>query len=291
MSDQFIELFKLKSRSSKIDSCLLNLSNLNKLYKILEEKVSEAVEIEIKEFIRPINMTDIEFDNIKNEINRVLKLCVTIIGTKGEQIVGYNNSILAIDTFPDDIQFIIFENISLFKSVAKREPLSKFEIKFDFTKPVIFDFSNPLFQQYQNTSLINIIGKNETWVDGLYQSIITFLGDKKKNRNWLHSKYIHDLLLYIIIWPIIFWSIYRFQKLNIINPDVTQVIFVAIYIYFFLILYFTFRIIFNYSKWVFPLIEYNPTDGSKMFRHRALLSAILIAISARLIWDIVKNIY
>ena len=236
-------------------------------------------------------MTDEEFDDLKKEIKRVLKLCVTIIGTKGEQIVGYNNSILSEDTFPDDVQFIVFENISLFRSVAKREPLSKFEIKFDFTKPVIFDFSNPLFQQYRNNSSINIIGKNETWVDGLYQSIITFFIDKKKNRNWLHSKYIHDLCLYILVWPIIFWSIFRFQKLNIINPEFPKVIFIAIYIYIFLILYFIFRIILNYSKWIFPLIEYNPTYGSKMFRHRALLSAILIALSVKLIWDVIKYIF
>jgi hypothetical protein len=285
-------IYRSNFRFSKLDSCVLNLNDLKKLCKMLEEKVGEAAEIEIREFRRPQDMDDEQFEKIKENIRQISKLSIQLFGIKGEQIAGDSLSVFDPDKIPDDIRSLNLNSSFTFRFSTNYDPKNRFEINLDFRKSEILDFSNPSFQPSPNNSSINIVGTNETWVNGVYHSFLSFLKSKKRKRNWLHSKYIYDLYLYLLIFPITFWSIFRVDKyLKLLKTDIPTVLSIAIYIYIFFIILFIFRLLFNYARWIFPLLEFAPDGGTKMGKHRTILSVIFLGVLVSLIWEILKFIF
>ena len=112
----------------------------------------------------------------------------------------------------------------------------------------------------------------------------SFLKERSLKRNWLYSSLTYDALLYLLIFPLIFRTVYKLGSfLNLSNlPNVLGVMF---YIYIFIVLLLGFRILFNYTKWIFPIIELK--NGSSAI-HRGILYGIILGIIASAIYDICK---
>lgn len=282
-------IFKINSRTSKIDSCALTTEDFKSLFKLLNDKVNEAYEIEVAEPKTFENVPKDQVEEKKERIKQYYKLGVLIMGTKGEILIGDDDSVFDDENFPNNINTIAFDSSYYFKFMTGQEPMNKLIVQFDFKKQKVFDFSNPITEPMRNESSITVGGMNDTWVNGVYSKIINFLENKKKNRNWLHKKYVYDLFLYLLLWPATFWCIYRVSGL--LQGKINIILLIAICLYIFILLFYILRILFNYTRWIFPLVEFITKSGTKMLRHRAALSIIALGIISAIIRDIIKSIF
>jgi len=285
-------IFKINSRFSKIDSCALTIEDFKSLFKLLNDKVNEAYKHEADEPKTFENVPKEEVEKFKERIKQNFRLGVLVIGTKGENLAGDDDSIFDDENFPNNISEITFDSSYYFKYMTGREPMNKLIVQLDFKKQNIFDFSNPITAPMRNESSITVRGMNDTWVNGVYSKIIDFFKGKKKNRNWLHKKYIYDLFLYLLLWPATFWCIYRVSSL--LQGKINIIPLIAICLYVSILLFYILRILFNYTGWIFPLVEFTTKSGTKMNKHKAVLSVLLIVffgIISNLIADIIKSIF
>jgi len=280
---------KINSRTSKIDSCSLTIKDFKVLFKLLNDKVNEAYKIEVNEPKIFENVPKEQVEEIKERLKQYYKLGVLIIGTKGEILTGDDDSVFDDDNFPNNISKITFDSSYFFKLMFGQEPMNKLIIQFDFKKQKVFDFSNPITEPILNESSITVAGRNDTWVSGVYAEIINFLEDKKKNRNWLHKRHVYDLFLFIFFYPTAFWCIYRVSGL--LYGKINIILLIAICLYIFISLLFILRILFNYTRWIFPLLEFIPKSGTKMIKHRAILTIIVLGIISNLIVNIIKSLF
>lgn len=282
-------IYKLNARSSKIEACSLKIEDFKALFRLLNNKVDEALDIELEESPMLENKPENEVEQIRNSIRQNFKLSVLIVGAKGEYLSGDDVSIFEDENLPNNINQVIFDSAINHTQMIGREPRNKVIVQFDFKKQEIFDFSYLPAQPDPNSSSIQVGGYNDTWVSGVYAEILSFLKDKKKKRNWLHKKRIYDFFLYLLFYPIMFWCIYRVSSL--LQGKVNTIFLIAVCFYIFFLLLLLLRIIFNYARWIFPLLEFIPKPGTKMGRHRATLSIIALGIISSLIRDIIKSIF
>jgi hypothetical protein len=279
---------KIETKSNKIRSCAINIEDLKILYSLLEAKVREAKDYELAESQLIKQSANDKKEELKQFIENLYKLSIHVFGERGEYLVGDEASIFDDRSFPNRVSQIIFDSAYYYKSATNLEPLNKLIVQFDFKKQMLFDFTNPLTAPALNLSSITISGISNTWVGGVYEEANKFLKEKEKKRNWLHKKHIYDVFLYFYFYPTAFWTIYRVSGL--LKPKISTFILIGICFYVFMILLLLMRIIFNYIRWIFPLIEFVPKYKSKMARHRAALFIILAGIISAFIWDLLKTL-
>jgi len=282
-------IYKVNTKISKIDSCSLEKKDFKSLFNLLKKKVKEALEYELNEsqFIK--QSPEEKRKEIKENVKNLFKLSVHVLGTKGEFLSTTDEvKIFDDDAFPNKITQIIFDSAYYYKQATNQEPMNKLIILFDFKKQNILNFSNPITEPVQNESSITVTGSKDTWVNGVHTEILSFLKEKKNNRNWLHKKHIYDLFLYLLFYPATFWCIYRVTSL--LQGSVNIVFLIAVCLYILILLSYILRILFNYTRWIFPFLEFISESGTKMRRHRTTLYLISIGIISYLIVDIVKSI-
>lgn len=282
-------LQKLNTRYSKVESCSMSLDDFKSLFLLLKDKVEEALDFEISKSQYLKQLQKDQLDNVIERIKNLFKLSVHIFGSKGEYLIGDEEAILDEKTFPHKIDRIIFDSSYYFKQTTNQEPMNKVVVQFDFKKQKIFNFSNPITEPATNESSITVSGLDDTWVNGVYAKMSLFLKERKKNRDLLHKKHVYDIFLYFIFYPIEFWCIYR--VVNLLKVKVDIIFLIALCLYTFILLIYILRIIFNYIRWIFPLIEFMPKSGTKMGKHRLTLSVIALGIISSLIVDIVKSVF
>lgn len=267
-----------RSYSEKIKPCLITKDDLKKLYRLLAKKADEAAEIELKSLLNLPDKTKEIFEKLKG------KLWVQIWGENNEYISGDHESIFDDQRLPKKILRIHFNGYNGYQIITQARMHNWFELEFDFKKNEIFNFSKVTDPINKNKSYFTTQGDNETWVDGVYQAINSFLKDKKLKRGWLHSDYTYDALLYLLFFPITFRAAYKIG-LSLHLSNLTTPLSVAIYIYLFIIFLYIFRTLFNYAKWVFPVVELE--NASSAF-HRAILGVITFGIISSAIYDLGK---
>jgi len=279
------------SRSSPIHSCILDKEDLKKLCETLEKKCAEALKIEIDKFKRPDNMEEEDYQKIKENIKNNLKLSVMVIGKKDKHMIGENYSIFDNTDFPEDLSIVNFGNSFRYKWIFGYEPKNIFQIVIDFSKVQILSSVDPS-QSTVNNSNITVRGSDETWVSGVYGNVSSFFEGKKTNRDWLHKRFVYLLFLFIFVFPITFRIIYRTDNfLKLLNTNIPSVLSIAIYVYIFFLALTVFRILFNYFRWVFPLIEFKTKAGTKMAKHRGVFYFIVGSIAIAIILDVIRAVF
>lgn len=270
-----------RSYNEKIKSSLLTKDDLRSIYTILAKKSDEAADIEINLYPNAPEQTKEAFKNLKG------KLWIQIWGENNEYISGDHESIFDNNRFPKKILRINFNGYNGYQFITQNRMHNWFELQFDFNKTEIFNFSKIIEPNNQNNSYFSVQGTNETWVDGVYQAINLFLKDKSLTRNWLYFNFTYDLLLYLLFFPIIFRGAYRLGALFHIS-NLTIPLRTAIYIYFFIIFLYAFRILFNYTKWIYPIIE---LKNGQPAVHRNILIVILLGIFGSASYDLIKSLF
>lgn len=276
-------------RSQRIAPCMFNADNFRDLYRLLSEKAKEAANLAIKEFeekAHTLEEQDRQF--FKERITDATKLVAYVTGVKGERVIYTDESAITTESLPKNIETIGIGSYYAYKVVFNTDPSNKFEVKLDFTKPRLLDFSNLWALPTEGANNIQVEGKNDTWVNGVYQKIIEFFEPLAKPRSWLHSRFTYDFLLWFLGVPVVFWVLFRIDA-NVISAgyNSSKVFLVALYVYLFLVGLILFRLLFNYARWVFPKYEYSTPDESKPSRHRKVFWSVFITIVGVLVQDII----
>jgi hypothetical protein len=285
--------YKSNYRQQKMPSCTCDLDYFKALFETLKVSTEEGANIEIAKLKKKDEDSDEAFEKLKVDAKSLYKVAVHIFGSKGEYIYAESSSIFDDPGLPEAITKITFDNSSKFKAILqKREPINKFRIVFDFSKPVIFDFNSSPSLATPNNSFISVLGENDTWVSGVYNKIMESLKDRANRRGWLHRNNIYDFFLWFLVIPLNFRLLYNINK---ILPSgfsgMSDFFKAACYLYFFIVILYLFRMLFNYVRWIFPNIEVIRNVKKGAIGHRAFLGVILSSIALGFLYDFVKTIF
>ncbi|MCJ7507340.1 MAG: hypothetical protein MUO85_01250 [candidate division Zixibacteria bacterium] len=264
-----------------------------KLYAQLQSKTEEAKSHEIEKLNSSKDLSQENLDSLRKEVENSFKLFVNVTGVNDEQSFGFDVSVFNEDKMPIKVKNIFFDSSTLFKIKSyNREPSNKLQILLDFTKSKLFDFSNPSDKPVSPISSIIVNGENETWVNGVYNILISFFKEKKKKRSWIHYQYSYEIVLWLFVLPLSFWTIFRADSfIKKIFMNIPSQLLVGIYIYIFFMVLLLCRLLFNYGKWVFPAFEYDNGKGTKMGAHRKVFYIIFWGLIVGLVGDIIRYVF
>jgi len=116
-----------------------------------------------------------------------------------------------------------------------------------------------------------------------------FFSERKTNTNWLQRAAVYDILLSFLAVPISIWLAYRVGAF-IEKTTPPSIITTAVYVYVFFIVLVLFRLLFSYSRWVFPKVELDQASSSP-FRHRGVWAAIILTLVGAFLYDGLKLLF
>jgi hypothetical protein len=274
-------------RDIKVNEACLNKEDLKRLFSIVETQLGKAVKIQI-ETSNPDSSQD--FESYKLEVNRVFVIHYNIRKKLGDEFSGYGIPNFDSSDFPERLESIYLSTRSTFEIVAKYAPRNHIEIFLDFKRArLAVDFISLPSNPTENGSIINIVGLEENWVIETYNKLKEFFDDRPNHRTYIHKSGIYDLFLYIVVFPIFLYSFYRFEitQPNFIDK-VPKITIIAIYIYSFLLTNLIGRVTFQYTRWLFPLVEYTSDKRWIPNAQRALLLSVIFSVIGGALYDVIK---
>lgn len=101
----------------------------------------------------------------------------------------------------------------------------------------------------------------------------------------------YDLMLYAAGFPFAFYGVSKLGKYaEVLLSGTRNIVLYAAYIYIFLVCLVLFRLMFNYTKWVWPTVELSsPNDAS--VKQRATWGVIVLGIITSMVWDGIKSLF
>lgn len=280
--------FRGNQKKSRMPSSIFDLEYFKKLYNKLVDISNDGARYENDNYVHLPDQTQDEFDKMKKDTYDLYKVSIGILGSKGEQILSHNESIFELKNIPDEITQIIFDNSLTYRNKVQQNPQNMFRIIYDFTKPSIFNFGTKPSVNINN-SVIEISGQNETWVNGVYEQLNSSIEERKTKRSWLYSNNIYEIFMLTLVIPLSFMNLQKLSDLFAIpSLNLPSIIEVGFYIYIFILFLWTFRIVFNYSRWLFPYTEIRYGIKKTMLGHRFFLIGLITTIIYSLIHYIIK---
>ncbi|MBT8379172.1 MAG: hypothetical protein KJN64_08070 [Ignavibacteria bacterium] len=280
--------FRGNQKIQKMPSSIFDLEYFKKLYSKLVAISNDGARYENENYVLQPNQTEEEFQKMKGETFDLYKVTIIILGSKGERIVSHNENIFDVKNLPDEITQILFDNSLSYRNKVQQNPQNMFRIIYDFTKPSIFDFRTKPSVNINNSS-IDISGQNETWVNGVYEQLISSIKERKTKRSWLYANYIYEILMLTLIIPLSILNLHMLSDLLAIPTlNLPSIIEVGLYIYMFILFLWIFRGIFNYSRWLFPYTELQYGIKKTVLAHRVFLFGLITSIIYSLIQAIIK---
>ena len=122
-----------------------------------------------------------------------------------------------------------------------------------------------------------------------YDKLAEFFGTRNNNRIYIHKSGIYDIFLFVVVMPVFLYAFYRFEVSNPYFIDqVPKITIIAVYIYSFLAISLIGRLLFQYARWLFPLVEYTTDKRWVPNTQRAFLITIIVGIASAAIYDAIK---
>ncbi|MHC4098631.1 MAG: hypothetical protein ACYSWZ_08355 [Planctomycetota bacterium] len=276
------------SQKKRIRSFSVDRSDLRRLLEILQERAHAAAELEEKHLIRLDGQTGEEYEQTKRNIKEGFELFITISGVDGRKLTGSIKEIFDSPNYPIDVNKVFFDTSTSLRARYDYFPRNQMILFLDFGRPEVFNFSILPSQETQNESNIEVIGRDATWVNGVFKEFISFVEERPSTVPWLHRHSIYDIMLFLFGFPLSFW-ICKKLSINIEGVFGSYSIFLksALYLYVFVIALNILRIAFHYARWIWPLTEYK-SEKSKALKHKAVFSLLAGGLGLPLIYDIIK---
>lgn len=250
------QILRVDSRSKKLQSSKIDISDLKKLAREIIELNNVVSKNSIEKLDRNAFKSGEDYDKYKQSIEENYKISIFISGSRGEALLGQDETIFDKENIPDIITFVNINNSTSFENAFGRKPDNFLSIDFDFGKPKIFDYTVNPSRETINESKIEIYGANRTWAQGAFERILNILHDRQTKRAWFHKNNIYDFIIWFFIVPLIFVNFALFESsMGIRIQDTSIIIKVSFYVYAFFIQLFLFRLLFNYARWLWPYLE------------------------------------
>ena len=276
-----------KSLSQPIAACALSKADLQNLCERLQQWNFKAFEEEVKHdnFLNrvPKPMPE-DMASLKSKFD----LKVAVHGVDGVTVFGAIPTVFDSPRFPDKVKrFHISSELGL-NNLHNWSPRNRFELLLDFSKPRLFKPLLSLFQATPNASNIFASGLDATWVNGVHGEVTDFIRRRKTHRRFLHGNGVYNLLLLCGGIPFAFSIAAKLSGImNTLFGELSGLLHSAAQVYVFFIALYLFRILFDYARWIFPIVEYQDLSGTTR-KHRAVLGGLILGVLVNFIHDLLK---
>jgi hypothetical protein len=279
------------SRDIPIKSVSLTWLDVKKLFERLKEIVRKEGEEVVPKLAKPSNMKDEEWPAEKKRLlESAFRVTVTIGGTGGETLFGDALDLFDSPDLPDDISLVYMTNRTAFRREAGTDPVRVFELTLDFSRPPLIDGKQIVSAPTANNSKLNIQGDSNSWVATVNDAVMGLLKLRQTRTGFVHKSFVYDIGLMIVALPIAFYLAWEtsLQFTKFTNaPDLF--IRSALYVYEIIAVTWLYRILFGYTKWIYPTVELKENLSSSKL-HRAFWITIILAILGNLAYDLLKRL-
>jgi hypothetical protein len=279
----------LPHKRTQLHSLALSLDDVTRIFERLLGHVREQADIEIAKFIKPEGKSDEEFQAEKEDVRtRAFQVTVTIAGDNGASLYGDDVAVFSSPNKPNEITSIYMTNGTAYQLVAGQRPLNAFDLLLDFSKPPLLDSNNPLSSPTPNRSNLSVDGDRDAWVAAVTDAVMAVARHRKTRRLWIHRAFVYDFGLLVLGLPFglyLCWKLSPFvtEQLATIHPFLSA----TAYIYVVLLVSWGYRILFGYTKWVFPTVELIDNRDTST-GHRVFWWAIVISLIGNFAWEGMK---
>lgn len=275
-------------RQTPLPSCVLNRDDLRTLFRRLQEKCAEGIDLQIATWERPEDTPPDEWEKLRNRAREATNLTAMVFGAGGQQLVTTEEDGLLDRNLPDHITSVVFDSANALRSALNVDALNRFQLRLDFTSPSNFSDYDPTSRPTLNDSRFEITGPEDTWVSGVHDLVMQFFNDRKSPRGWIHSPTVFMLVHWLIVMPAAIWVSYRAVELlpdsvAHVHPAFTA----GLYFYFFFLAFVAFRLLKLFGRRMWPYVE---LAGEKQNLGRGVFIAIAIGLVTTLIYDLGKHI-
>lgn len=261
--------------SQQITACTFSKDDLKTLCEILQESSYAAAEEEITNYT-PLDRSPEQIFEDRETLRLGFELQVTVRGTDDKVLFGTIPAVFNSPRFPDKVKTLYINSELDLKNLHNWSPRNRFELLLDFTKPELFNLSLSPSTSTPNASNILVAGLNSDWVSGVYRKVTDFINEKRTRRGFFHRHSIYDLLLFFLGIPFAFWMAYKlsgwidslFGKFSVFVQN-------GAYVCLFFLMINLFKILFDYARWVFPIVEYK-SSADTVRKHRYILGVAVV---------------
>ena len=195
-----------------ISSFSVDKEDLEKLCRIIQERLDAASIIELSEFKQGESTFEV-YEEEKEILKDSFDVIVTISGKKGDSITGSIDDVFNSPNFPDEILSLFIDSELSLKNSHNHIHANSLGVYLDFNKPRIFDLSFMPDAGTPNESNIEVKGTDSTWVNGVFTELKEFIVDRSSKFSIVHSHSIYSILLWIIGFPISFWFCNKYSQI------------------------------------------------------------------------------
>ena len=273
--------------SQRITACTFSKDDLRTLCEMLQESSYAAAEEEITNYT-PLDRPPEQIFADRESLRLGFELKVTVRGTDDKVLFGTIPVVFSSPRFPDKVKTLHINSELDLRNLYDWSPRNRFELLLDFTKPELFNLSLSPSISTPNASHIFVTGLNSDWVSGVYRKVTDFIKEKRTRRRFFHRHSVYDLLLFLVGIPFAFWIVYKLSSLiNSIFGGFSVFVQNGAYVCLFFLMLNLFKILFDYARWIFPIVEYK-SSADNARKHRYILGCLIIAIFGNFLYDLFK---
>jgi hypothetical protein len=282
------ELWRNYTKNVAIAACTLTLQDLQRLYRIINEKQVALGEMLIDKVYSQLPSETLEqFNQRSRNAKNAFITTVTIAGANGEKVIGPGENIFTSGLIPARMESILYDTSFSPKAILNYTPANRASVFLDFSRPPLLNFVGHPSAPTPNNSNWFVTGDTESWSTSMSARISDFFSERETQVGWLHQSATYDWLLLVLGFPFSLWSAHRLGDAVTKYTALPGILSTAVYIYAFIVALSIFRALFSYARWVFPKIEL-ASERSTVRTHRFIWSGLVLGILAGAAWDFIK---
>jgi hypothetical protein len=266
-------------RQEPLRGYTVSLQDLRKLLQRLFELEAESHRRELHRLKERADISEEDKTKLEAIIRRAHTLWTSVHGANGEQFFANSMTTLPEEQLPKEITRFMTGNINPYRSMLNREPSEGFQVILDFSRPPFLDWNNPVSSPTANES--NVLAKgDQVWTGAVVKCVEDELRSCRNRRQFFHRPFAYDMGLFCLALPLMFLVAKQLSTpIAEFAGTGTTTLSVMLYVYLFFGMAWTYRIIFSYARWAFPVME---TVAARQRRgiHRWVLGTIFAAIIA-----------
>ena len=264
-----------------IRGCQLTLLQIKAAYRELAVLTKNEGKRIVSSLEKPEDMSDEDFKKSNQFlIDDAFRVTVSIVGFDGQTVYGETEEIFDSDNLPFPIKTVFFTNETSFKRHANQTlPQNRFSFWFHLIKPPLFD-PNPLVSDpTPNHSEVEIRADDVSYFRAVQNIVSKKLNSNKKLYSFVHEKFAYDIGLWFIALPFaLYWVTVYTDYFFPIESNYASFR-IACYIYGLGLSLISYRALFGYIKWAFP-VNVLEENNDRATRHRIILGGIVFSLIA-----------
>ncbi len=273
------------NRTELVPTACFSVESMKSLFAVVTGLSADAREIEFAKLTPQPKQSLKEFNQIKTTSEALFVPKIFLTTYESEMFSSSDPSIFDDPKIPVSVKLIVIDSCPEYMVQLNRRPANWLRIELDLTKPEIFDLNLGPSEPTPNQSNFVINGQDGNWSRSAHSKLTQALSEARTHRSILHRRNIYDIYILFGVFPIIFFLFLRITPLASPHldqlPDLNRFL---LFFWIFILLITLFRIAFNYTRWVFPYIEFVGRNHRKHWT-QLIWAAITVPIIGGLVWQ------